>query len=51
MMNGLYLIDKSNDLPPEPGQIKRPDVKSVQHDHTAARVIETLQQSCHGGLP
>ncbi len=50
MMNNLYLIDESNDLSPEPGQIKRPNVKSVQHDYAASRVIETLQQGCHSGL-
>lgn len=51
MMNDLYLIDKPNDLPPEPGQIKCSDVKSVQHDYTAGRVIESLQQGRHSGLP
>lgn len=43
MINSLYLIDKSNDLPPEPGQIKCSDVKSIQHDYTTSRVVETLQ--------
>lgn len=50
MINNLYLIDKSNDLSPEPGQIKCPDVKSVQHDYAAGWVIETLQQRRHSGL-
>lgn len=39
-----YLIDKSNDLPPQPGQIKCSDIKPVQHDDATGRVIETLQQ-------
>lgn len=50
-MNNLYLIDKSNDLSPEPGQIKCPNVKSVQHDYAAGRIIETLQQGRYSGLP
>lgn len=39
----LYLIDESNDLSPEPGQIKCSNVKSVQHYYAAGRVVETLQ--------
>ena len=50
-MSGLYLIDKSNDLPPHPGQIKGSNVKSVQHDNAAGWVVETLEQGRHSGLP
>lgn len=39
-----YLIDKSNDLPPQPGQIKCSDIEPVQHDDATGRVVETLQQ-------
>lgn len=50
MMNNLYLIDESNDLPPEPGQVQCANVKSVQHDDAAGRVVETLHQGRHSGL-
>lgn len=50
MINNLYLIDKSNDFPPEPGQIQRSDVKSVQHDYTTGWVVETLQQGRNSGF-
>lgn len=45
-----YLIDKSDDLPPQPGKIKCADVKAVKHDDAAGRVVETLEQRGHGGL-
>ena len=49
-MDGLYLIDETNDFPPEPGQIKRSNVEPIQHDYTAGRVIEALQQRRHCGF-
>lgn len=50
MLNNHYLINKSNNLSPEPGQVKCSNVKSVQHDYAASRVIETFDQGCHRGL-
>lgn len=50
MMNNVYLINKSNNLSPEPGQVKCSNVKSVQHDYAASWVIETFQQRRHRGL-
>lgn len=47
MMSNPYLIDKPNNLSPEPGQVKCSYVQSIQHDYTAGRVIETLQQGRH----
>lgn len=39
----VYLVDKSNNLSSEPGKVKCTNVESIQHDHTAGWVIETLQ--------
>lgn len=37
-------------MTPEPGRVQRPDVLTVQHDHSTARVIEALEQRRHGGF-
>lgn len=39
----IYLIDESNNLAPEPGQIQRANIEPIQHDHTIGWVVETLQ--------
>lgn len=45
-----YLIDKSDDLPPQPRQIEYSNIKSIQHDDSTGWVVETLQQGGHSGL-
>ena len=50
MRSNLHLIDKSDNLPPEPGQVKRSNIKSIQHDDTTGRVVKTLQQGRYCGL-
>lgn len=37
-----YLIDKSDDLPPKPGQIEYSNIKSIQQDDPTGWVVETL---------
>lgn len=45
-----YLIDKSDDLPPQPAQIKCADVQAIQHDDSTGGVIETLKERGHSGF-
>lgn len=48
--NDQYLIDESNNLPPQPGQIQCPYINSIQQDHAVGWVIEALQQGSDSGF-